>query len=88
MPEDGSVRLARCLDPSFRPATLRPVKGEFVSFESMQEDKRRQRAEDARRLAEGLVTPRELQDENSIFPLDAIYRIVNLAEYLKKHHSY
>ncbi len=56
------------------------MKEEFVSFESMQEDKRRQRAEDARRLAEGLVTPRQLQDENSIFPLDATYRIVNLAE--------
>jgi uncharacterized membrane protein len=66
---------------------LRAVKEEFVSFESMQEDKRRQRAEDARRLAEGLVTPRQLQDENSIFPLNATYRIVNLAEYMKKHHS-
>ena len=63
------------------------VKDEFVSFESMQEDKRRQRAEDARRLAEGLVTPRQLQDENSIFPLDATYRIVNLAECLKRHYS-
>ena len=63
------------------------VKDEFVSFESMQEDKRRQRAEDARRLAEGLVTPRQLQDENSIFPLDATYQIVNLAECLKRHYS-
>lgn len=60
---------------------------EYVSFESLQEDKRRQRAEDARRLAEGLVTPRQLQDENSIFPLDATYRIVNLAECLKRHYS-
>jgi hypothetical protein len=66
---------------------LRPVKEEFVSFESMQEDKRRQRAEDARRLAAGLVTPRELQEENSIFPLDATYRIVNLKECLKRHYS-
>lgn len=87
MAEEGCGRLARRLDPSLRPAMLPPVKEEFVSFESMQEDKRRQRAEDARRLAEGLVTPRELQDENSIFPLDATYRIVNLKECLKEHYS-
>jgi hypothetical protein len=85
--EEGRGRPARCLDPGLRPAMLRPVKEEFVSFESMQEDKRRQRAEDARRLAAGLVTPRELQEENSIFPLDATYRIVNLKECLKRHYS-
>lgn len=85
--EEGRGRPARCLDPGLRPAMLRPVKEEFVSFESMQEDKRRQRAEDARRLAAGLVTPRELQEENSIFPLNATYRIVNLKECLKRHYS-
>lgn len=82
-----ALAVVRHLDPFRHSAILRAVKEEYFSFETLQEDKRRQRAEDARRLAEGLVTPRELQDENSIFPLDATYRIVNLADCLKRHYA-
>ena len=63
------------------------MKEREVSFEALQRQKRRARARDARRLASGEVTPEQLQAENSFIPVGVPIRILNLAEYLKKHYS-
>lgn len=63
------------------------VKVKEVSFENLQRDKRRMRAEDARRLAQGLVTPEQLQEENSPVPLHAKITIVNLRETLERYYG-
>lgn len=59
----------------------------WVTFEELQCDKRADRAEDARRLREGLITPEELQDENSLVPMGAPIAILNLHESLQRHYS-
>ncbi len=59
------------------------MKAKTISFEELDKEHRQDRAEDSRRLALGLVTPDELQAENSLIPIDANIRIVDLAAYLK-----
>lgn len=63
------------------------MKTEFVTFEELQADKRKARAEDARRLAAGEVTPEELQNENSFFPLGAEITIPDFAETLERYYG-
>jgi len=63
------------------------VKAVIVSFEELQRDKRKSRAEDARRLATGEVTPEQLQCENSLFPPDVRITIPALCETMERHYG-
>ena len=63
------------------------VRVKEVSFETLQCDKRKARAEDARRLAQGLATPEQLQEENSPIPLHSKITIVNLRETLERYYG-
>ena len=58
-----------------------------VSFEELQRDKRKSRAEDARRLAIGEVTPQQIQRENSLIPPDARITIPALCETLERYYG-
>jgi len=58
-----------------------------ASFEELQRTKRESRREDARRLAAGEVTPEQLQEENSLFPMQAKIEIVNLRETLESYYG-
>ena len=51
-----------------------------MSFETLQQDKRRARKRDELRLARGEVTPEQLQEKNSFIPLNAKVSILNLRE--------
>lgn len=44
-----------------------------VTFEELDREKRLARARDAERLRTGEITPEALQEENSIFPKDAVF---------------
>ena len=44
----------------------------IVTFEELDREKRQDRARDAERLRTGEITPEALQEENSIFPKDAV----------------
>ena len=59
------------------------MKAKTISLEELDKEHRQDRAEDSRRLALGLVKPEELQAENSLIPIDAKIRIVDLTDYLK-----
>ena len=63
------------------------MKVKTVSFEKLQRDKRKARAEDARRLASGEVTPEQLQEENSLVPMGTKITILNLRETLERHYG-
>jgi hypothetical protein len=63
------------------------VKVKMVSFEELQRDKRRARARDEQRLASGEVTPEQLQEENSLVPMDAKITILNLRETLERYYG-
>ena len=63
------------------------MKGREVSFEALQRQKRRARARDAKRLADGEVTPAQLQEENSFIPTGTPMRIVNLAAYARSRRT-
>jgi hypothetical protein len=43
-----------------------------ITFEEIDREKRQSRARDAERLRTGEITPEALQEENSIFPMDAV----------------
>ena len=58
-----------------------------VSFEELQRDKAIERARDARRLASGEVTPEELEEENSMFPMDAKVEISELFQTLARYYD-
>lgn len=58
-----------------------------VSFEKLQRDKHKVRAEDARRLARGLVTPQQLQEENSLIPANARITIPDLCATLERYYG-
>ena len=45
-----------------------------VTFEELDREKRQARARDAERLRTGEITPEALQEENSIFPKDAVIK--------------
>jgi hypothetical protein len=60
------------------------VKVKTVSFEKLLRDKRRARLRDERRLARGEVTPEQLQEENSLFPLGAKITIPDFCQTLER----
>jgi hypothetical protein len=55
----------------------------IVTFEELDREKRLDRARDADRLRAGEITPQALQEENSIFPKDAVITFDFIA-YAKK----
>ncbi len=55
----------------------------WVSFEELDHEKRLERARDAERLRTGEITPQALQEENSIFPKDAVITF-DFIEYAKR----
>ena len=55
-----------------------------ISLEQIEKEHRQERAEDARRIALGLATPEQIQEENSLIPRNAAIRIVDLPAYLKR----
>ena len=59
----------------------------IVSFEALQRDKRRARKRDELRLARGEVTPEQLQEENSLVPLNARITILNLRETMERYYG-
>ena len=59
------------------------MKAETVSFEELDNEKRQERARDAERLRTGEITPEALQEENSIFPKDAVVTF-DFIEYAKR----
>jgi hypothetical protein len=44
---------------------------EIVTFEQLDKEHREERARDAERLRTGEITPEALQEENSLFPMNA-----------------
>jgi hypothetical protein len=54
-----------------------------VTFEELDREKRQARARDAERLRTGEITPEALQEENSIFPKDAVIKF-DLIAHLNK----
>jgi len=64
------------------------MKAKNVSFKEIEQEHRRLRAEDARRLALHLVTPEELQQENSLIPDHIPIRIKDLAAYARRVYSH
>jgi len=63
------------------------VKAKTASFEKLQRDKREARAEDERRLALGLVTPAQLQAENSLVPANARITIPDFCQTLERYYG-
>jgi hypothetical protein len=63
------------------------VDAKVISFEELQRDKRKSRAEDARRLATGEVTPEQMQRENSLIPPNARITIPALCETLERYYG-
>lgn len=59
------------------------MKIETVSFEKLDSEKRRERARDTERLRTGAITPEALQEENSIFPKDAVITFDLIAHFKK-----
>lgn len=57
---------------------------EIVTFEELDREHRREVARDAERLHSGEITPQELQEENSIFPMNAKYSVIDLTGYLTR----
>lgn len=57
---------------------------EIVTFEELDREARADVARDAERLRNGEITPEELQEENSIFPMNAKYQIQDLVGYLTR----
>ena len=58
-----------------------------MSFETLQQDKRRARKRDELRLARGVVTPEQLQEKNSFIPLNAKVSILNLRETMERYYG-
>lgn len=56
---------------------------ETITFEELDRRKRLDRARDAERLRKGEVTPEALQEENSIFPKDAVITF-DVVEYARR----
>jgi hypothetical protein len=63
------------------------MKVQTVSFEALQRDKRRARKRDELRLARGEVTPEQLQEENSLVPLNAKITIPNFRETMERYYG-
>lgn len=63
------------------------MKVQTVSFEALQRDKQRARKRDELRLARGEVTPEQLQEENSLVPLNAKITIPNFRETMELYYG-
>ena len=63
------------------------MKVKVVSFERLQRDKRRARLRDERRLANGEVTPEQLQEENSLIPDNARITIPDFCQTLERYYG-
>ncbi len=63
------------------------MKVKVVSFERLQRDKRRARLRDERRLANGEVTPEQLEEENSLIPIGAKITIPNFCQTLERYYG-
>ena len=63
------------------------MKVRTVSFEALQRDKRRARKRDELKLARGEVTAEQLQEENSIIPLNAKVTILNLRDTMERYYG-
>lgn len=63
------------------------MKVKVVSFEKLQRDKRRARLRDERRLASGEVTRQQLEEENSLVPMDAVITIPHFCETLERYYG-
>jgi len=59
------------------------VKADWVSFEELDREHRPERAREAERLRTGEITPEAHQEENSIFPKDAVITF-DFIEYAKR----
>lgn len=80
-------RLRVCLTRWHAADKVSGMKVRTVSFEALQRDKRRARKRDELRLARGEVTPEQLQAENSLIPLNANIRILNLRETMERYYG-
>jgi len=58
----------------------------IVTFEELDREKRQDRARDAERLRTGEITPEALQEENSIFPKDAVIKFDLIAHLERLNH--
>jgi hypothetical protein len=63
------------------------VKVNEVSHNEFQRDKRDSRAEDQRRLDLHLVSPEQLEEENSLVPMNAKFTVLNFCEMIEKHYG-
>jgi len=63
------------------------MKARTVSFETLQNDKRRARMRDERRLARDEVTPEQLQRENSLVSTGAKITIPDFCATLERHYG-
>jgi hypothetical protein len=63
------------------------MKAGTVSFETLQNDKRRARMRDERRLARDEVTPEQLQRENSPVSTDARITIPDFCATWERHYG-
>lgn len=59
----------------------------YISFEEIEREHREERREDARRLAAGEITPARLQEENSMLPIDAKVKVVDLIGTLQRAYD-
>ncbi len=60
------------------------VEPEIVTFEQLDREARDDVARDAERLRNGEITPEELQEENSIFPMRAKITVRDLTGFLTR----
>lgn len=81
------VTLAARLDVEGLALILHGVKVQTVRFETLQRRKCKLRAEEAQRLTARIVTPAQMQEENSLVPINTPIRILNLSSSLKKHYA-
>ena len=75
------------LDPNFPCHYCDGMTARTVSFETLQNDKRRARMRDERRLARDEVTPEQLQRENSLVSTGTKITIPDFCATLERHYG-
>ncbi|WP_386819879.1 hypothetical protein [Luteolibacter algae] len=73
----------RLIDNLTSPCLYRVMAVETVTFEELDREHREERIRDAERLRRGEITPEALQEENSLFSMEAKITC-DLVRYLKK----
>lgn len=63
------------------------MKAESITFEKLQRDKREARAEDARRLQMRVVTPVQLEVENSLIPMETKVSVLRFSETVERYYG-